>query len=305
MKVAITGSTGLIGSALVQRLEEKEHEVIRLVRSQQQARKTDIYWDPQISRLNPDHLKEIDAVVHLAGENISRGRWTAARKRRIRDSRIQATRFLCETLRQLSHPPRVLVSASATGYYGNRGDRKLVEVDDPGQGFLAELVQEWEQATLLAVEKGIRVVQARFGVVLSPTGGALARMTVPFRMGLGGKIGNGRQYISWIALDDAVGAICRALDDDSLAGPVNIVSPGPVTNAEFTRTLGKILGRSTLLPLPAFAARLALGKMADELLLASTRVIPARLQGVGYEFLQPKLEGALRHLLGETRDQAE
>ena len=305
MKVAITGSTGLIGSALVRRLEQEKHEVIRLVRSQPRAGKPEVYWDPRISILNSDHLQGIDAVVHLAGENISRGRWTAARKKRIHDSRVQGTRFLCETLRQLSHPPRVLVSASAIGFYGNRGDRELVEGDDPGKGFLAELVQAWERATLPAVEKGIRVVQARFGVVLSPAGGALTRMIVPFRMGLGGKIGNGQQYMSWIALDDAVDTVCRALDDDSLTGPVNIVSPNPVTNTEFTRALGKVLGRPTLFPLPAFAARLALGEMADELLLTSTRVAPARLQGVGYEFLHPELEGALRHLLCELRGQDE
>jgi uncharacterized protein (TIGR01777 family) len=242
----------------------------------------------------------MEAVVHLAGENIASGRWTAARKARIRSSRVMGTRTLCETLARLSQPPKVLVSASAIGYYGDRGAEPLWENSAFGTGFLAEVCRAWEEATQPAVQKGIRVVLLRIGIVLSPAGGALAKMLIPFQLGLGGVIGSGNQYMSWIALDDVAGVIAHALVTDTLQGPVNAVAPYPVTNREFTKTLGRVLRRPTVFPLPGFAARLAFGEMADALLLASTRVEPKRLLATQYVFRYPELEDALRHLLGKA-----
>jgi uncharacterized protein (TIGR01777 family) len=243
-------------------------------------------------------LEGLDGVVHLAGESIATGRWTAEKKARIRDSRVKGTRLLCESLARLDQPPRVLVSASAIGYYGDRGDEILHEDSASGSGFLAEVCHMWEAATEAASQRNIRVVNLRIGVVLSAMGGALATMLFPFRMGLGGIIGSGRQFMSWIALDDLLGSIAYALRTDTIRGPVNAVAPHPVTNREFTKTLGRVLARPTLLPMPAFAARLAFGEMADELLLSSARVEPARLSAAGYDFRYPTLEGGLRHLLG-------
>jgi hypothetical protein len=242
-------------------------------------------------------LQGVEAVVHLAGENIAE-RWTAAKKANIRDSRANGTRVLCEALTGLTPLPKVLVSASAIGYYGDRGAEVLTEDSASGSGFLAEVCRAWEVATEPAHQRGIRVVRLRFGVVLSAAGGALAKMLPPFRLGLGGTLGSGRQYMSWIALDDAVGAIHHAVVTEPLQGPTNAVAPQPVTNQAFTKALGSVLRRPTLLPLPAFAARLIFGEMADELLLASTRVQPAKLQASGYSFRYPELEGALRHVLG-------
>jgi uncharacterized protein (TIGR01777 family) len=239
--------------------------------------------------------------VHLAGENIASGRWTAEKKARIRDSRVNGTRRLSEALAQLSVPPKVLVSASAVGYYGNRGDEILREDSPSGSGFLAGVCRAWEAATEPATQKGIRTVILRNGVALSPNGGILAKILLPFKMGAGGVVGGGKQYLSWIALDDMVEAIHHVLITGSMQGPVNIVAPYPVTNQEFTKTLGHVLGRPTLVPVPAFAARLAFGEMADELLLASARVEPSRLLATGYTFRYPDLEGALRHLLGAER----
>jgi uncharacterized protein (TIGR01777 family) len=244
-------------------------------------------------------LEDMDAVVHLAGENIASGRWTAERKRRIRDSRVRGTRLLADSLARLKEPPKVLVCASAIGYYGNRPEETVNEDSSSGSGFLPEVCREWEKATKPAEESGIRVVGTRFGIVLSPSGGALAKMLLPFRLGAGGKIGSGQQYMSWISLDDAIGAIDHALVTESLAGAVNVVAPRPVTNSEFTKTLGQVLRRPTLFPMPAIAARLLLGEMAEELLLASIRVEPARLLATGYKFRHPDLEGALRQLLGK------
>ena len=297
MNLLVSGSTGLIGSRLIFLLGSEGHHITRLVRSTPRPGEAEIHWDPRVNSIDTADLENLDGVVHLAGANIASSRWTEARKAEIRDSRIKGTRLLCETLGQLSRPPRVLVCASAVGYYGDCGDEVLREGHEPGQGFLAEVCQAWEEATVPALEKNIRVVHLRFGLILSPAGGALARMLLAFRLGLGGKIGHGRQYISWIALDDAVGAIRHALMVDALQGPVNAVAPNPVTNARFTRILGRVLGRPSHLRLPALVARLALGEMADALLLASTRVEPARLLGTGYEFLHPELEGALQDLL--------
>ena len=300
MKVLVTGAGGLIGSALVPLLTTGGHRVTRLVRSQPRPGAAEIHWDPAAGVVDVASLEGVEAVVHLAGENIASGRWTAARKARIRESRVKGTRTLCRALAHLSHPPKVLVSASAIGYYGDRGSDPLWENSAPGVGFLADVCRAWEEATQPAVEKEIRVVLLRIGIVLSPAGGALAKMLLPFRLGVGGVIGSGQQYMSWVALDDVVGAAHHALVTDTLQGPVNAVAPYPVTNREFTKTLGRVLRRPTFLPMPAFAARLALGEMADALLLASTRVEPKRLLATGYSFRYSELEDALRHVLGRA-----
>lgn len=298
MKVLITGATGLVGSALVPLLTTTGHEVSRLVRSQP-TEPNDIPWDPAQGILHPARLEGHDAVVHLAGENIAGARWTTAFKQRIRDSRLVGTRRLCETLAKLSHKPKTLVCASAIGYYGDRGGEALTETSAPGEGFLPDVCREWEAACEPARQAGIRVVNLRIGVVLSPKGGALAQMLTPFRLGGGGVVGSGRQYWSWIAIDDVVGAILHCLTHAELSGPVNATAPSPVTNHEFTKTLGAVLHRPTVIPMPAFAARLALGEMADALLLSSTRVLPQQLQSTGYHFRCPTLESALRHVLGQ------
>lgn len=298
MNVLVTGSTGLVGSALIPLLSSGGHRAIRLVRSQPRPGEDAVRWDPAAGTVETAGLEGLNAVVHLAGENIAAGRWTAEKKARIRDSRVKGTRLLCESLARLSQAPKVIVCASAIGYYGDRGEEILREESAPGTGFLAEVCREWEAAAEPAVKRGMRVAHLRFGVVLSPAGGALAKMLFPFRMGLGGVLGSGGQYMSWIAVDDAVGSIHHALVTETLKGPVNAVTPHPVTNREFTRTLGRVLGRPTLFPMPAFAARLAFGEMADELLLASTRVEPTRLLATRHAFRYPDLEAALRHLLG-------
>jgi uncharacterized protein (TIGR01777 family) len=299
MKVLVTGASGLIGSALVPFLTTGGHHVTRLVRSTPRPNTAEVAWEPTTGHIAAAGLAGLDAVVHLAGENIASGRWTAEKKARIRDSRVHGTRRLCEALAQLDMPPRVLVTASAIGYYGDRGTEVLHEDSPPGDDFLAQVCRDWEAATAPAVQRGIRVVMLRFGIVLSPAGGALAKILGPFKLGAGGVIGTGQQYMSWIALDDVIGAIYHALHTTELQGPVNAVAPHPVTNHDFTATLGRVLRRPTLLPLPAFVARLAFGEMADALLLASTRVMPTRLQATGYEFHDPELAGALQHLLGQ------
>ena len=257
-------------------------------------------WDPDKGIVDTAQLGPTDAVIHLAGESLAEGRWTESRKRRLRESRVQGTRVLCEAMVQLPQPPKVIVCASAIGYYGNRGDELLTENSGAGAGFLAQLCQQWEAAAQPAVQRGIRVVNLRFGIVLSPAGGALAKMLLPFQLGLGGPLGNGRQYMSWIAMDDVLGAIYHVLLIPNLQGPVNAVAPTPVTNRELTKTLGRVLCRPTLFPAPAGILRLVLGELADEALLASARVTPARLQATGYSFRYPTLEGAFRHLLGKN-----
>jgi uncharacterized protein len=296
MNILVTGASGLIGSALVSSLTATGHEVTRLVRAQPKPGEKAARWDPLAGTIDTSAFEGVDAVVHLAGENIAE-RWTPAKKVNIRDSRVKGTQGLCEALARLASPPKVLVSASAIGYYGDRGAELLTEESPPGRGFLAEVCRAWEAATEPARQVGLRIIHLRFGVVLSPAGGALAKILPPFRLGLGGVLGSGRQYMSWIALDDAVGAIQHAILTDGLQGPTNAVAPRAVTNQEFTKTLGTILGRPTVFPLPAFAARLMFGEMADELLLASARVQPAKLLASGYRFHYPELEGALRRLL--------
>jgi uncharacterized protein (TIGR01777 family) len=297
MKVLVAGSSGLIGTALCRALEQRGDEVVRLVRREPVAN-GELYWDPEAGRLDADELEGMDAAVHLGGRNIAASRWTKKVKAELRQSRVQTTQLLCATLAGLAKPPRVLICASAIGIYGHRGDEELDEESGPGEGFLAELGQAWEGAAQAAAAvAGIRVMHARFGIVLSREGGALAKMLLPFRLGMGGKIGDGRQYFSWIGLEDVVAALVFALGTEALSGPVNLTAPRPVTNAELTRTLGRVLRRPTLLPLPATAAKLILGELAKEGLLASQRVLPKRLLATGFEFGYPDLEGALRRAL--------
>jgi len=298
MHILVSGSSGLIGSALIPALAAEGHRATRLVRSMPVSRREDrILWDPTASILDGPSLEGFDAVVHLAGENIAGGRWTIERKARIRDSRVNGTRLLAERLAELKQPPKVLISISAVGYYGDRGNETLTEASPPGSNFLAGVCREWEAATEPAAQRGIRVAVLRCGVVLSPAGGALAKMLFPFRMGVGGIVGSGKQYFSWICIDDVVRVILHALSADSLRGPINTVAPKPVTNAEFTRALGQALGRPTIVPMPAFAARMAFGEMADELLLASARAAPVKLLASGFVFRHAEIESALNHLL--------
>jgi len=301
MNVVVSGSSGLIGSNLVPYLRTCGDQVGRL--SRRSGGGTDelsVAWDPARGTIDSARLEGVDGVVHLAGEPIA-GRWTPEKKRMIRESRVAGTRLLAETLAGLSRRPRVLVCASAIGIYGDRGEELLNEASGAGRGFLADVVGEWEAAAEPALRAGIRVVQLRFGVVLSPAGGALAKMLTPFSLGGGGVVGSGRQFMSWIAIDDALGAVRHALLTESLSGAVNAVAPLAVTNHEFTKTLGRVMRRPTIASMPAFAARLAFGEMAEELLLASARVEPSRLLETGYRFRFVRLEEALRHVLGRTQ----
>ena len=297
MKILVSGSHGLVGKALTHSLTDDGHEVVRLVRREPDVGSAEVEWYPDEGRIDAVYLEGIEAVIHLAGDNIANGRWTAQKKRRIRESRVQGTSLLSETLASLSYPPSVFISASAIGFYGNRGDELLDEKSPPGKDFLANVCIDWEAATISAAKKGIRTTHARFGIILDAHEGALAKMLPPFRAGIGGKIGAGNQWMSWIALDDVVAALKFLLADRTIQGPVNVVAPNPVTNAEFTKTLGRVLSRSTILPMPAFAARLAFGEMADALLLSSQKVDPAVLEDNGFLFSWPTLEPALQHIL--------
>ena len=291
-KVLIAGASGLVGSALIPVLEAEGAVVTRLVRSSPKV--GEIEWHPNQDQIDAAKLEGFDGLINLAGENIAGGRWTDERKRKIRDSRVNGTHLLSEAIAKLSPRPQVFICASATGIYGDRGDEILDEQSESGGGFLAGVCREWEQATEPAVKAGVRTVNLRFGPILAREGGMLAKLLTPFKMGMGGKVGSGKQYISWVAIDDAVNAIKLALTTESINGPLNVVSPNPVTNEEFTKTLGHVLSRPTALAIPAFAARLAFGEMADEMLLVSQRVVPKKLTAAGYEFQQPELEGAFR-----------
>ena len=297
--VLVSGASGLVGERLLPLLEARGYNAARLVREYSAVSQEDVFWDPAAGELDPDALEGVEAVVHLAGENIAAGRWNAVRKERIRESRVAGTKLLCSKLAEMPHPPKVLVCASAIGYYGDRGDESLPEDASAGEGFLPDVCREWEAASSAAEHAGIRVVRLRIGVVLSPKGGALKKMLLPFKLGAGGKMGSGRQYMSWISIDDLTRVILHCIESDALSGAVNAVTPAPVTNQEFTKTLGRVLVRPTLFPLPPFAARLALGEMADALLLASAKVEPAALKASGFEFAHSDLEEALRHLLGK------
>ena len=293
----MTGASGLVGTELVQRLRSRGFEALRLVRRAPRGG-DEVRWDPDSGAIDREGLAGIVGAVHLAGENVASGRWTEAKKARIRDSRVRGTELLAGALSTLSPKPEVLVSASAIGYYGARGDEVIDESSSPGSGFLASVCEEWESATAVARDAGIRVVNARIGVVLSSEGGALAKMKTPFLLGLGGRIGDGSQYMSWITLEDVVSALVFALETEMLAGPVNLVAPAPVTNAVFTKTLGSVLSRPTVLPVPKFALRLGAGaEMADEMLIGGARVMPAVLQANGFEWKHPTLEPALRSVL--------
>ncbi len=298
MHVAITGGYGLIGSALRQQLQRAGHSYVVITRNPRSEQ--DIFWNPEESILPIDRLAGIDSFIHLAGENIAAGRWTAKFQARIRDSRVRGTQLLSSTVAQLPNGPS-LICASAVGYYGDRGEQWLDESAGPGQGFLAEVCQDWERAAEPARLAGVRVVHLRIGMVLAAQGGALSKMLPPFRWGLGGRIGTGRQYWSWIEISELVNMMLFIMEKKDLSGPINAVSPQPVTNAEFTRTLARVLRRPACVPMPSWAARLALGKMADELLLASCRVSPAKLLQAGYVFRFESLEPALRHLLNRTQ----
>jgi len=318
MQIAVTGSRGLVGSALVQFLAAGGHRVTRIVRGGgvvgggvvgggvvggdvrdgDAAAGLFARWSVERGIEDPVPLEGLDAVVHLAGENIAAGRWTRARKEEIRRSRVVGTRRLATALAGLARPPRVFVAASAVGIYGDRGDEILDEQSAPGRGFLAELCIDWEAAAEPLGAAGRRVIHLRFGAVLTPSGGALAKMLPPFQLGAGGVLGSGRQMMSWIGLDDALAAILHAITTTGLSGPVNAVAPGPVTNAEFTRVLARVLGRPALLPVPAFALRLVFGELADEMLLASQRAVPARLLATGYRFVDAELGPALERALG-------
>jgi len=295
MKILIAGASGLVGSALDLQLKAEGAEVTPLVRSA--AKSGEIEWHPNRGTIDGPALEGCDAVINLAGEGIANGRWTEAKKRRIIDSRVNGTRLLSETIANLSRKPKAFINASAVGFYGSRGDELVDEDSGPGQGFLAGVCRQWESATAPAEQAGIRVVKLRFGVILAKDGGIMGSILGPFKFGLGGKIGSGEQVMSWVAIDDVVAAISFILQNESLRGPINVVAPHPVTNEEFTKTLGRVLSRPTFMTMPAFAARLAFGEMADEMMLSSTRVAPKVLEGAGYKFRYPQLGAALEHLL--------
>ena len=295
MKIALAGASGLVGTALIPALESQGHEVTRLVRTA--PRVGEIEWHPNKDEVSAASLEGFDIIINLAGENIAGGRWTDEQKRKIRDSRVNGTHLLSEAIAKIERKPRAFVCASATGIYGDRGDEILDEQSESGGGFLAGVCREWEMACELAEKAGVRVVNLRFGPILAREGGMLSKLLTPFKMGMGGKVGSGRQYVSWVSLEDSVNAILLAINDESIRGPLNVVSPNPVTNEEFTKTLGHVLNRPTALAMPAFAARLAFGEMADEMLLVSQRVMPKRLNAAGFQFKYPGLESALRHYL--------
>lgn len=304
MKILLSGSSGLVGSAAVENLSRQGHDLIRLVRPANQVRSQaaashelpQVPWNPQ-SGLSGSRAEGADAVIHLAGASIAGHRWTESWKRQLRDSRVAATHNLVTSLHRLRRPPQIFVAASAIGFYGSRGDEELTESSPRGTDFLAQLTVDWEAESVRAAEWGARVVILRFGVILAKQGGALPRMALPFRLGVGGRIGSGRQWISWITLDDVVGIIQFSLEMNLLSGPANVVSPNPVQNAQFSSTLARVLHRPAIFPTPPFALRLALGEMADALLLASQRVYPGKLQSLGYRFLHPDLQPALAGVL--------
>ena len=297
MKVLVTGSSGFIGGALVRALEAAGHDVLRLVR--RAPRDGEARWDPSTESLDARDVEGVEVAIHLAGVGIGDRRWTEEHKSRVLDSRVRGTRLLSETLARLRRPPEALLSASAVGFYGQRGDDVLTEDSAPGTDFLARVCRAWEAQTEPAREAGIRVVNFRSGLVLDRSGGILSRMLLPFRVGLGGRLGAGRQWWSWITLADEVAALMHLAQTSAISGPVNLTAPNPVTNAEFTEALGRVLGRPTFLPLPAAALRMALGaEMARELMLASQRALPAALERGGFRWAHPRLDAALRATLG-------
>ncbi len=298
MNVLISGASGLVGSALIPFLTTGGHQVTRLVRREKGPGDKKVFWDPAAGRLNPDDLAGIDTIIHLAGENIGEGRWTPAKKREIMESRIRGTSLIAETAAKLDPLPKVLICASAIGFYGNRGECLLQESDQAGSDYISMVCSEWEKAAQPAVKKGIRVVLARIGIALTPAGGALKKLILPFKMGLGGKIASGEQYMSWISMDDVVGALYFLATHPEMEGPVNLVAPQAVTNLEFTRTLAAAFARPALFTVPSFAINMMFGEMGKEVPLSSTRVTPTILLERGYRFRHPELSGALAHVLG-------
>lgn len=305
MHVLISGASGLVGNAVRYALVPRGHTWTALVRGDIRDRDREVQWDIPGGKLDVNHVTGANAIVHLAGENVAGGRWNAARKRRIMDSRVQSTQLLAKTIGEMKLKPKVFVCASAIGIYGDQrgGDLNAVldEESNPGTGFLADVCRAWEASCEPIREMGVRVVNLRFGVILSPKGGALAKMLLPFKIGAGGNLGNGRQVMSWVSLPDAANAVIFALENDSLEGPVNVVAPKPVTNAEYTKTLGTVLERPTIAPMPAIAAKLAFGQMADEMLLASQNVAPAKLKSAGFSFQHGDVEKALRAVLDKPK----
>jgi len=299
MKIGVSGSTGLIGSALTRALNRRDDEVLPLVRRRVSPGERAVSWDPERGTIDRAGLEGADAVIHLAGENVV-GRWSPAKKQRIYDSRVKGTRLLCDALAGLQRPPATLLAASAIGYYGDRGDEAVTEESAPGEDFLAHVSRDWEAATAPATRAGIRVVNMRIGVVLTTTGGALAKMLPAFRLGLGGPVGSGNQYLSWIVLDDIGNAILYLLNHQNLVGPVNMTAPTPLTNRDFARTLGKVLGRPAVVTVPAFALRMAFGTEGAAMLQSGQRVLPARLVASGFDFSFTDVEPALRYLLAPS-----
>lgn len=303
MRILISGSTGMVGSALIEGLEREQHSIARLVRPETTQSRTGgvsgqaVAWDATTGKFDATAAEGADALVHLAGASIAGGRWNASRKNLLRTSRVDATRHLIGALAKLQRPPRLIVSASAIGYYGTRGDEGLTEESPPGNDFLAGLCREWEAETARGAEFGARVVSLRFGIILAKQGGALPQMVTPMKLGVGGRLGTGKQWMSWLTLEEAVRIIQFAFTNNDLSGPVNAVTPNPVQNSEFTRMLAKTLHRPALFPAPEFALRLALGEMADALLLASQKVIPMKLMNAGFQFLQPELADGLMKVL--------
>lgn len=294
MKVLITGASGLIGNALQESFRDRGYEMLLASRSEPKS-DNEIQWDAEKGFAEPERLEGIDAAVHLAGESISGLRWTEEKKRAIRDSRVLGTRSVVEAISGLRDRPRVLVAASAVGFYGERGDEELTESSSAGDDFLSAVAKEWESESRRAEDAGVRTVLIRSGIVLSKDGGALGTMLTPFRLGIGGTVGSGKQWMSWISLEDEVAIINFAIENENLRGAVNAVSPNPATNYEFTKTLGEVLYRPTILPLPEFAVSMIFGEMGDALLLASTKALPKRLLDAGFEFKYPDLKPAIEH----------
>jgi uncharacterized protein (TIGR01777 family) len=300
MKILISGASGFVGTTLTAALRTEGHIVARLVRPGGAGTDGDVAWDPAAAIIDAAAMEGVEAIVNLSGANIAAFRWTRWQKRMLRASRIGATRVLVDSMSRLHTKPRVFVSASATGYYGNRGDKILTESNGPGTGFLSSLASDWESEASRAELNGIRTAILRFGVIFSAKGGALPKMLAPFRLGLGGRLGDGSQWLSWVALEDAIGAISLALKNDQMRGPVNVVAPNPVQNSEFTRIVSSLLRRPAFFHVPTFALRVLLGQMADELFLASQRVRPERLLAAGYAFRHENLDSILRAILGKA-----
>ena len=299
MNVLITGASGLIGTQLTSFLTENGHNVYRMQRNGQSDQP--FSWDPAAGKISMDDAIKLDAVINLSGASIADGRWTEKRKKLILESRINSTRLLAETLAAMQNRPKLFISGSAIGFYGDSGEREVDEDSKPGSNFLATVAQRWEEATQPALVAGIRTVNMRTGVVLSPEAGMLDKLLLPFTLGLGGIVGSGKQYLSWVSIHEIVNMIQFLLENESLSGPVNLVAREPVTNLTFTKTLGAVLKRPTLIPLPAYAVKLAFGEMGEELLLSGARVMPKRLTEAGYEFVDISLEAALRSLLGKYK----